>query len=265
MTKTEALKELLKYNLNKLAKNTSIGDLSINFVTVDKFMVLNKDKEVVFTDNLSNYDVDFESQKKFVLDVAESVAMTAMILEDLRPEDKNILENYLDSYDKNYIEITGYGPIHTSAPHRFYIEFKNFVMTLEDDYYEICKEFKNLMLDTFIWKIKNKVNRNKVRVFLHFNENKCNGFIIFVDSIMDKDVLPIGYINDIKKLEKIDNLKNPKFFVYPNENVLKHKLITLFYSVANVEELEKATDVIREAVYEYEKLFKKFWIRLKEN
>ena len=264
MTKTEALKELLKYNLNKLAKNTSIGDLSINFVTVEKFMVLNKDKEVVFTDKLLNYDVDFESQKNFILNVAENVALTAMILEDLRPEDRNILKNYLDLYDKNYIEITGHGPMHYPR-YRFYIDVRNFVTSLYDDYCEICKEFEKMMLDTFIWRIKNKIGGNKIRIVIHFDKNKCEEIDIYIDELMEKDTICVGYIDDIKKLEGIYNLKNPKIPVFPNESVLKHKLITLYYSVTNVEELENATDIIREIIYEYEKLFEKFWRRLKEN
>ena len=55
MTKIEALKELLKINLNNLNKYTHLKKLRINFKE-DEFTVFDKNNFIIFKDKLSNYD-----------------------------------------------------------------------------------------------------------------------------------------------------------------------------------------------------------------
>ena len=66
MEKIEELKKLLKINLDEL--NIAFGwELSITFTNDD--FIIDNGSEIIFTDKILNYDVNFESQKRFVLNV----------------------------------------------------------------------------------------------------------------------------------------------------------------------------------------------------
>ena len=262
MIKTEALKELLKINLDKLIKNTRIEDLTIKFVNDNEIAILNKDKKIVFKDSLNNYDLDFDSQKKFILNVAESVTSIAMILEDLRPKDEKFLDAYFNLNNNNYIEVLGHGAMYISSRSLVYISFVDLDLFFEDSKYEICKDFKNIMLDTLIDKIKDKIDGDKIKVIVYSNK-KCDGIYFYIDKVMNEDALCIGYIDDLSKLKELKVLKNSKI---PNGlNTVKYKNITLYYSITTNEEVYKATKTIEEYADEYESLFVKIWKNLGGN
>ena len=262
MTKTEALKELLKINLDKLIRNTRIEDLTIKFISDKEFTISNKDNKIVFKDTLNNYDVDFESQKKFILNVAESVASIAMILEDLRPKDEKFLDVYVNLNYDEYIDVLGYGPMYSPSYKIVCITFVNVVLSFEDNIHEICKEFKKIMLDALINKIRDKIDGNKIRVIISSNK-RCDGIKFCINKIMDEDTICVGYIEKLKKLKELKVLKNPKIPDYLK--TLKYENITLHYSITTNEEVYKATKTIEEYADEYESLFVKIWKNLKGN
>ena len=91
MTTTKVLKELLKINLDGL-NDCLKSKLKIKFKN-GEFIVLNKKGEIVLKDKLSNYGLDFKSQKEFVFNIIKKLFIW------IKREDWN------KDYFKNMIEI----------------------------------------------------------------------------------------------------------------------------------------------------------------
>ena len=71
MVNIDTIKELMALNLEELQTSLNLN-LSIDFKD-DEINVLYNYKNIILSDKLSNYGVDFESQKKFILNVADKI------------------------------------------------------------------------------------------------------------------------------------------------------------------------------------------------
>ena len=66
MTKTEALKELLRSNIENLNFDAYFDPLSIEFKE-NKFIILDNSKKVILKDSLNKYNLEYDKQKKICI------------------------------------------------------------------------------------------------------------------------------------------------------------------------------------------------------
>ena len=94
MTRTEVIKELLKSNLDELNYNLDLK-IKIYFKGGNEFVVV--DKNIIISEgDMLNYDLSFESQKKFVSDVMNKIFKTLKDKKEYEKiKDKNILISYM--------------------------------------------------------------------------------------------------------------------------------------------------------------------------
>ena len=211
MIKIEVLKELLKINLEVLGHNTSISGLTIDFKG-DEFLVLDENKNVVFKDSLKNYDLDFESQKKFILDVANSVTSFVEVLENVNKDDLIRVDN------EYFYSVIGKGDIYKKDN---YININK--LDNEKDNVFLCF-IVDIVSDIILDGIKNNLDENKIRVILYSGKYGCEGGF-YVG----------GVIND-----------NDTYVYFIEDNVKKCNIVDLFYSNATTKEVEGAVKFIKE-------------------
>ena len=175
------IKELLKENIKTLNNDTHIYGLSIEFKG-DEFIVLDKDKNVIFKDLLKNYDLDYISQKRFILNVASKIVGWIKVLDDL---DYSIINKLVDT--KNCINVLGSGAV-----------FENYYITKY-----IKKDVDKFIIDV-IHKIRKKLDKDKIRVVICFKDDDNSKIKIYVDGITSLKDFVLYYIdNDGKLKDKI--------------------------------------------------------------
>ena len=272
MTKIEALKELLKINLEELCYNTSINGLTIEFKD-DEFIILDKDKNVIFKDLLKNYDLDYISQKRFILNVADSVTSFVDVLEDI--EDKRrYFEDLIRVDNEYYFDVVGSGDIYESATYididmdniyenckedciRYCEDFHREIFEDCDEYEDIedCEEFQKIYgeycsdcigdtINYYIEEIKNNFDWKGVRVVLYEDDYMFNvGF--YVSAEIHEDETYVCFIDYDGCLEDLENVKE----VEELKDLTDYETITLYYSLMDDEkEAEKAVKFIKELI-----------------
>jgi len=223
MTKLQALKKLFEINLKELGKVLGIDGLKVEFKD-DWFFVLDKNDKIIFVYKIKYYDLDFNSQRSFVINVANEIAAW---VENLDEYEDDFIHDFLGGIidSKDYVDILGEGDIYR----RYYIKLKNYVMMDDNivtvDGFDIIKE------------IKNNLDGNKIRVVLYNPANK-NKIGIYVDGVIKEKDVKVYYIEDEEDVEKSESI----------DNLLYYKYITLYYSMTTKEELEKAVEFIEELV-----------------
>ena len=226
MTKIEVVKTLLRMNLRELNEDTFMNGLTIEFKD-DEFIVRDKNKKIVLKDKILKYDVDFESQKKFVLDVAKNVVVW------VKPEEsvKDFYENMLDDY--YYIDVLG----------EDYVIYKTaqFVEVDIDKKVKIDKE-KNpdeywdkylSIRDYYIEEIRKNLDENKIRMVFYYDNIKDRvGF--YVDEIIHKYGVYVYYMEDTVDLDELDCVSD----------LVSGDKYYLLYSITTKKDLEDAVKFI---------------------
>ena len=204
MTTFEQVKRLLKDNVDEINMNTCINELSIEFKD-DEFYV-KKNNEIVFEDKISNYNISYESQKKFITEIVYNTTTIFMFVPDkisAIKEDIIIVDNI------NCFDVLGYGDI-----------YDNILIKINFD--KISKNHDNdTIVKNIIEEIKGNLNENKIRAV--YCKDK-EGF--FVNGIIEEDKIEINYIEE-KKL----NYKSEK--------------VTLFYMLTTIDEITAAIKFVK--------------------
>lgn len=230
MTRTEALKELLKENLRELDRNTYIDGLVIDFKD-DEFIVSNEDTKIIFKDKLSNYDLDFESQKRFVLKIADKSAGFVEVLEDV--DRSGFFENLIEVDDEYYFDVLGRGDIYKGN----YIE----IDCAEIGSNDLC----NLFVEYVTQEIKDHLDKNKIRVILYSDKYGYEtGF--YVNGVINEDQIYIGFIEDPFCLKHLENAKNI-------DEVIGYDAITLYYSLTSKKEVNDAVEFVKNLTHQIRK------------
>ena len=246
MTKIEALKYLFEENIYELNRNTYLKDISIEFKG-DEFTVTNKENKVVLKDKLSNYDLDFESQKRFILNIAEKVTQWFEVLEDLDREYFRDLIKVDNNY--YYFDILGYGDIFKSAE---YIEINieepiideiGYIADYSEDIRETYDFYYELMYTNLINDIKSNLDEDKIRVVYYNDGYKfIEGF--YVDGTIKEDETYVCYIDDP---DEINELKEGEKL----SSITSYEEITLYYSLTTKEEIDNAVKFIKDLIEIY--------------
>ena len=223
MKKIEIIKKLLVENINSLNRDTSICKLSIGFKDNTFYVVNHCDNEVILTGDVLNYDVNFNSQKKFILDVVNSVASFVDVLEDIDWDE--YFKNLINVNGVNYIEVIGFGDIFRN----------NFIkLELNDEDINFQRRFKKLER-----MIENGLDNNKIRVVYCKKEN---GF--YVGKNIYESKVFVTFIEDTVAL---DNIKEV------DDDVTSDETITLYYSLTSEKELKEAIKFIKNVMKNFEK------------
>ena len=226
MTRNEALKELFEENLYIMFCNTYLDDFSIEFKN-DEFTVLNRKNKIVLKDKLSNYDLGFESQKKFILNIVKKVARWVEVIEDL---DDKYFENLIETDGCRFINVLGGGDIYLNAK---YVEkvFSNLDLSNKKDF-----EKYNNQINYYIDEIVNKLEKYDIEVVMYgFNRNDIR---FYVDGFIYKNEIYINFIKNPEKLKGIDDI----------DDLITYKNITLYYSLATEKEIKKAIKFIEKLI-----------------
>ena len=225
MTKIEVLKELLRKNFNETIKLINDG-LSIDF-KCDEFIVVDKDKNVIFKNKILNYDVDYNGQEKFILDVASKITLFVEVSDSI---DYILYNTVLKEINKRYcIDILGSGYIRKNAK---FIEVNPEIKFLDYDEY-------NYLMDDAISMIKNSLDEDKIRVVL-YSDRYQDGF--YVDGAVKESDTYIYYIDDedkdFKGIEFIDDINNyiDEYYTF------------IYYINTTKKEIEEAVEFIKELV-----------------
>ena len=255
MTKIEALKELFKINLEKLKRYIYIDGLSIVF-NEDSFIVMNDDK-VVFKNKLSNYDLTYYGQIKFILNIIENIAPIAMIWEELRSVDECFLDNCIFTDIENFIEIEGEGYINDPF-YTIEIDLKRFSLSNNKKICDIYKKYKNELLSRK-YELKEGLKKDSFKIYL-YADDKQHRLIIYIDKKMQDSLMCMGFVKDLKKFEDTNNPEN--LIVNNVRCTLDYEIITLFYTLTTDKELEEAYEIVQKNL---EKISKEFAEKLKRN
>ena len=168
MTKIEALKELLRYNLDEI-NSMFFRRLSIVFKG-DEFIVVDCNNKTVLVDNILDYDLNFRSQKKFIFNILRK------LFKFIRDDDTFECEFIEADCEEDICRIVGYRDYMYA---KYYVEIVR--GDVEDDIFE---------------KIASKLDSNNIEVFYYDNHLDFKGFYIGV-VIYEVD-LNINYIVDNK-------------------------------------------------------------------
>lgn len=253
MKKIDALKELMKINFNKLVNKLWIDDLVIGFKN-DEFIVIYKN-EVVLKDKVLSYDFTYRSQEKFIRDVVKFITPVAMNLNELRIPEEYYLEKYLNTEDKNYYtDILGQGKIY--FPHKEIGIFLKKVFSIDDKHIcKICVDFKDWELYYIINEIKEKINKNNIRIVLYSDMKSCV-FKFHIDGVMREVDFCLGFIDDPDDLYK--PYKSKKIIVDNIRTVMEYNVFKLYYKTATKEEIEEAAKVVENIVEKYLKKYEEY-------
>jgi len=213
------LKELLKENIKELKDNTCLNISKIDFKD-DEVIVLNRNDKVIFKDLIKNYDTTFESQKRFMLNVADKATSFLEVLEDLLEwidEDLEDVEEFTFNHFINvdnvyYFDVIGKGDIYEDDTfisididklyeeykknEYYYISLHNFIK-INENYRSFRKYIKD-KLNYYIKEIKNKFKDKGVRVVAYHYDYYKIGF--YVRAEMHKDGVCINYIKNSKNI-----------------------------------------------------------------
>ena len=203
------IKDLLKENIIELRKNTHLNVSTINFKG-DEFIVLDKDKKIILKDKILNYDVDFESQKKFILDVIKNISSFIVIPDII--DFISCSDIFMKIDYRYYSNVLGDGDILKNAE---YIRV-NYDIDNHDEY--------NYFIDDVINMIKEKLDENKIRV-VAYSDSYQEGF--YVDGVIEMYDTCLYYIED---------------------NYKEYSVIDLYYSNATKKEIEEAVKFIKDLV-----------------
>ena len=230
MTKRKALKELLKINLDEL-NDCLKSKLKIKFrikFKGDEFTVLNKKGEIVLKDKLSNYDLDFESQKEFVFNIIKKL----FIWIKRKDLDKDYFKNTIEIDNKYYSDILGEGIILKN--NYIKMEFEDNLKPIDHMCY-IKDDVEQIIID-----IMENLDKNKIRVVLYSDDYGYEvGF--YVDRIIHECILYIGYIKDIDILNDIKYIKD----VF---DIAEYDKFIVYYSFTTKEEIKKAVEFVKKLV-----------------
>jgi len=214
MKNIEGLKELLRKNIKELKDNTCLNISKVEFKG-DEIIVLNRDNKVIFRNLIKNYDTTFESQKEFILNVADKATSFLEVLEDLVKGSNDIflIDNVKEFAFKyricidnvRYFDVLGKGDIYKNDT---FIWIKE-IITYEE-YKKICIRNK---LDNYIKEIKNKIKNKGVRVVAYCDVYYKNRFHeyryrigFYVSAEMHKDEVWVNYIENSKTTYEIMTL-----------------------------------------------------------
>lgn len=210
VSKIEIVKKLLKENLEELNKNTSIDGLTIDFEN-NKFYVYDKNNKNVLKGDLTEIDTDFESQKEFVLNVANKIYAFAKDYNEIDCED---FEKLIEPDNELYYDILGWGDIYKSRSNFINLKLDKSEFEYGDDSF----------VDCCIYEIKEYLNEEKIRVILYYDEYKRKaGF--YVDGMIFEDCINLAFIedpDDIERLEKSDEI---------DENLIQRDMLSLYYKL----------------------------------
>ena len=234
MTRNEALKELLKENVFNLIRYCHLKNINGGFKD-DEIIIVDKNGKTIFKDKILNYDLDFESQKRFILDIMEKISSFVVVLEDL--EDIECFKNLIEIDDIYHFDVLGKGDIYKTATRIS----KNFNKMYEDCLKkfndEECINKIDSLIDGYIEKIKNNLDGNKVRVVMYYYDLSEFGF--YVDSIINIDMVYLKFVDDLDELESSNKI----------DEIASCSPITLYYSLLeNVKEADKAAKFIRKLI-----------------
>ena len=164
MTRNETIKNLLSINLDELTKHIHV-DVTLFFDLNDKFTI-SKNGEKIFEDKLSNYGLDFESQKRFIMNVAKRILPSgALLLEE--DDDKNIE----DMVKKTSIKID----------------------------YKIYDYFSNCVDELIEYKLEDE----KISVSVRVNESTYDVYI-YIKEFLYKNLLCVKFVeNSLKRYEYV--------------------------------------------------------------
>ena len=219
MTLKEMIKELMKINLDEL--NFTFGlKIEIKFNN-DEFIVLDGSK-VVLKDEILNYGLSYDEQKKFIFNVAKnlfSFFKDEESIEYKKIEIDNILTFKVVCYNE-YMFIK-----HT-------IKVKN----------NKTKELTDEEFEKYMKKLYNKIafnlDWNKISVV---NEIVEYDDYFHINIVINEEELLINYI-DYEDLDVMSNIINSV------KRLLKSKYLTVCYSNVDEKEADKAVDYIRSLI-----------------
>ena len=209
--------------------------------------MVNKENKVVLKDKLSNYDLDYESQKKFILNIAEKVTQWYEVLEDLDREYFRELIKVDNNY--YYFDILGYGDIFKSAE---YIKINiddivtdkiGFLDEYGDEIYDIYNDYRSMMYDYIENEIKSNLDEDKIRV-VYYNDGYNYIESFYVDGTIKEDETYVCYIDDP---DEINELKEGEKL----SSITSYEEITLYYSLTTKEEIDNAVKFIKDLIEIY--------------
>ena len=197
--------------------------------------------KVVFRDRLSNYGPDFESQKRFILNVLNNLPIYYKKCGDLIDE-----KIHIDNSD--CIEILGKGDAYEEIcidiePEILKLfEFENrggYIGTKYQNFINFLK-FETKMN----WDTKIDLDENKIKIVYSKSKNK-----IFISRVMKKFSLDIYHINNSKMKDCITKLLNVRSL----EGVvnISHRTTPICYSQTTDKELKKVAEFIKKLIMEF--------------
>ena len=187
MTRNEALKELLKENVKEVSSKNLVKKLLIEFRD-DEFIILDRDNSIVFKDKLKNYDLDFENQKRFVLNIY-----------------KKLFKYVSDKFDCDMlISIICKEKKYDIVGLKGYTYINHYFKFLKSDF-KTCKKLKNCLNEMFKNEDLADFNDFKVEVFnynlfltifIEYFKNYKNLYVepSYIHTIISVDTLNIKYI-----------------------------------------------------------------------
>ena len=167
----------------------------------DEFIVLDCHNRIVLVDKILNYDLSFESQKKFILNVLNK------IFKYVKDEDNMDCEIIMADCEERKCRIVGEREFMYA---KYYVEIVGGKL-------KICKKFKYYddCLDEIFKKIAANLDDSKVEVFYYDNCLDFEGF--YINVIVDDNIVTVNYVDD-DEYYKLNSLKN----------VLKENKITVY-------------------------------------
>lgn len=235
MTKLNALKKLLKKNMENLIFNTRIPLLSIEFKG-KKFTILDYNEKVIFDDKILNYDATFKSQKEFILKLASKFTTFVKVAEEL---DKDYLKDLIKIDEVYYTNVTSSGDIYKTSKYIDIDVEDLYEEYTEDRYYDgSWEDYFYDTIDAYVEEIINKFKNKGVRIvsYCDFKSEKA-GF--YVSANIYKDKICVTYVDNLKKLEGSSSI----------DEIVNYKNITLYYSlIKDKKEADEAVKIIKELV-----------------
>lgn len=207
-------KKVLELNINEINKTLKLG-LSIKYKKEkidkkvdEKFYIINNFDKIIYKKSIFEVNVDFESQRKLMLDILYNIVGNPHILNHYG----NNRNEIIPIYKENYIDVLGKGVAYKDNFMR--LSFKKY-------YNEKFGEFETMLRDFVIKNIRKKLNGDKIRV-VYAEYSDGDGFYVY-------------------KVVKETNLK---IFFVDNLNNINFDEIIFYYHLASNEDLKEAMDFI---------------------
>lgn len=249
ISKNDILKILFENNIDTINRDTHIKGLSIEFED-DKFIIKKEDK-VVYKNKISNYEANYYSQRKFILDVLNSFIVFAIELVDIDSYETRFLEKECIKInnDNSYKLILGNdSTIYT--PHDYIkVDIENLVPNLnKGNVRKIYNKFKNTIFEKISKEIEKNVDKNKFSVICYSDE-QYNIFLFYVNPITYKNPITIDFIDCVDYYIKLYNSKNIDIDRIRYE--IEYYPARLFYSPITNKEFDETLKTVENIVEKY--------------